>query len=73
MRETELYEELLKLKSNSMRINLSSSTGKTSIIAIEGVRRKNVLKKIIEIVEKNEAELELLPHGVIQIYFKGDN
>lgn len=75
MREAELYEELIKLEEKQLKINLFSTTTRRRIpvISVEGARRKSTLKKIIKIAEDNKAELELLPHGVIEIYFKETN
>lgn len=69
-KETELYEKLLKIK--GLALSLKSDTDGKSI-EIRGASlplNKYQLEEIIIAVNAAKAELKLLPHGTIQIWFK---
>ncbi len=72
MIETNIFEALLKIEDDSLDIKLESITGyKNSKITIVGRGKisKETLWKILKLVDKNKAQLNLLSYGVIEITF----
>jgi len=74
MNETELFEELLKID-EKLDITLKSENRefwKRKYITIIGRSEpidKNTLWKILKLIDKRNANLKLLAHGVIEISF----
>lgn len=68
MRESDLYEKLLAINDGSLEISLKNNPMRITIIGrghIEG----ETLEKILKLVNKNKANLDLTSYGVIQIVF----